>query len=95
MVAYFFNDLGLHILIAAPLAIVAGGLFGYTLDAGGFARFRKRGIGLISQMVITLGLSIALKNFFLWRFGGRDKPFLDYTNQVGTKIGPITITHAT
>jgi neutral amino acid transport system permease protein len=90
--AYFFNDLGLHILIAAPIAIVAGGLFGYLLDAGGFARFRKRGIGLISQMVITLGLSIALKNFFLWRFGGRDKPFLDYTNQVGTKIGPITIT---
>ena len=92
VVAYFFNDLGLHILIAAPLAIVAGGLFGYALDAGGFARFRKRGIGLISQMVITLGLSIALKNFFLWRFGGRDKPFLDYTNQVGSKIGPITIT---
>jgi neutral amino acid transport system permease protein len=92
VVAYFFNDLGLHILIAAPLAIIAGGAFGYLLDAGGFAKFRTRGIGLISQMVITLGLSIALKNFFLWRFGGRDKPFLNYTNQVGTKIGPITIT---
>jgi branched-chain amino acid transport system permease protein len=43
-------------------------------------------------MVITLGLSIALKNLFLWLFKGRDKPFLDYTNQVGEKIGPITIT---
>jgi neutral amino acid transport system permease protein len=49
-------------------------------------------VGLISQMVITLGLSIAAKNFFLWRFGGRDKPYLNYTNQVGSKIGPITIT---
>lgn len=92
MVAYFFNDLGLHILIAGPLAIVAGGLFGYSADRFAFARFRKRGIGLISQMVITLGMSIALKNFFLWRFGGRDKPYLNYTNQVGTEIGPITIT---
>ena len=43
-------------------------------------------------MVITLGLSIMLKNFFLWRFGGRDKPYLNYTNQVGKQIGPITIT---
>lgn len=92
MVAYFFNNLGLHILLAAPLAVVAGGLLGYSFDRFGFQRFRKRGIGLISQMVITLGMSIALKNFFLWRFGGRDKPYLDYTNQVGTKIGPITIT---
>ena len=92
MVAYFFNNLGLHVLLAAPLAVVAGGLFGYSFDRFGFARFRARGIGLISQMVITLGLSIALKNLFLWRFGGRDKPFLDYTNQVGTQLGPITIT---
>ncbi len=92
MVAYFFNELGLHILIAAPIAVVAGGLLGYCADRFAFARFRKRGIGLISQMVITLGMSIALKNLFLWRFGGRDKPYLNYTNQVGTEIGPITIT---
>ena len=68
---------GCHILIAAPIAIAAGGLFGYSLDRFGFAKFRKRGVGLISQMVITLGMSIALKNLFLWRFGGRDKPFLE------------------
>jgi branched-chain amino acid transport system permease protein len=92
MAAYFLNDAGLHILLAAPLAVVAGGFFGYSLNEFGFARFRKRGVGLISQMVITLGLSIMLKNLFLWRFGGRDKPYLNYTNQVGEKIGPITIT---
>lgn len=92
MVAYFFNDLGVHILLAAPIAVVAGGLLGYSADRFAFARFRARGIGLISQMVITLGMSIALKNFFLWRFGGRDRPFLNYTNQVGVEIGPITIT---
>ena len=92
MVAYLFNDLGLHILLAAPIAVVAGGIFGWALNDLGFARLRQRGIGLISQMVITLGMSIALKNLYLWYFGGRDKPFLNYTNQVGKKIGPITIT---
>lgn len=92
LVAYFFNKAGLHIVLAAPLAVVAGGLLGYSADRFGFARFRARGVGLVSQMVITLGLSIAAKNLFLWRFGGRDKPYLDYTNQVGIDIGPITIT---
>ena len=92
LVAYFLNDAGLHIVLAAPIAVIAGGLLGYSADRFGFARFRARGVGLISQMVITLGLSIAAKNFFLWRFGGRDKPYLNYTNQVGVEIGPITIT---
>lgn len=92
MVAYGFNAAGVHILLAAPLAVVAGGAFGYFLNQVGFQQFRRRGMGLISQMVITLGLSIMLKNLFLWYFGGRDKPFLNYTNQVGRQIGPITIT---
>jgi branched-chain amino acid transport system permease protein len=79
-------------LIAAPIAVAAGGLFGYFLNAFGFSKLRKRGVGLISQMVITVGLSIVLKNIYLWRFGGRDKPYLNYTNQVGKKIGPVVIT---
>lgn len=92
MVAYAINSAGVHILLAAPLAVVAGGLFGYALDGLGFSRLRKRGVGLISQMVITLGLSIAFKNLFLWRFGGRDKPYLNYTNQVGKRFGPVVMT---
>jgi branched-chain amino acid transport system permease protein len=92
LVAWWLNKAGLHILVAAPIAVVAGGLLGYVLDRWGFAKLRKRGVGLISQLVITVGLSIMLKNFFLFRFGGRDKPFFNYTNQVGKSIGPVTLT---
>ena len=92
LVAWWLNKAGLHILVAAPIAVVAGGLLGYVLDRWGFAKLRKRGVGLISQMVITIGLSIMLKNFFLFRFGGRDKPYFNYTNQVGKNIGPVTLT---
>ena len=92
LVAWYLNQAGLHILIAAPIAVVAGGLFGYALDRWGFAKLRKRGVGLISQMVITVGLSIMLKNLYLFRFGGRDRPYFNYTNQVGTSIGPVTLT---
>jgi neutral amino acid transport system permease protein len=92
MVAWTLNKSGMHILLAAPLAVVAGGLLGYALDRWGFAKLRKRGVGLISQLVITVGLSIMLKNFFLFRFGGRDKPYFNYTNQVGKDLGLVTLT---
>jgi branched-chain amino acid transport system permease protein len=92
LVAWIFNREGLHIFFAAIIGVVAGGLLGYAMDRWGFAKLRKRGIGLISQMVITIGLSIILKNFFLFRFGGRDRPFFDYTNQIGRQYGPIVIT---
>ena len=79
-------------LFLSLLILAAGGLLGYVLDRWGFAKLRKRNVGLISQMVITVGLSIMLKNFYLFRFGGRDKPYFDYTNQVGKQYGPIVIT---
>jgi neutral amino acid transport system permease protein len=92
LVAWWLNSWGLHIVLATPLAVAAGGLLGYALDRWGFAKLRKRGVGLISQMVITIGLSIMLKYFYLFRFEGRDQPYFDYTNQVGRRYGPIVIT---
>jgi len=92
LVAWWLNSQGLHIVLATPIAVVAGGLLGYVLDRWGFARLRKRGVGLISQMVITVGLSIILKNFYLFRFEGRDRPYFNYTNQVGKQFGPVVIT---
>jgi len=89
----FIDDIGrFHILLATPLAVVLGGVFGYSLDRFGFARLRRRGVGLISQMVITVGLAIILKNLFLFFFGGRRKPYRDYTLQEGLNLGPVTIT---
>ena len=44
-------------------------------------------------MVVTVGLSIMLRNMFLFQFGGRTRPLRDYSLQEGTDIGPITITH--
>jgi neutral amino acid transport system permease protein len=82
-----------QIFLAAPIAIVLGGLFGVLLDWGIFRRLRKRGIGLITQLVVTVGLSIMLRNMFLFQFGGRTKPLRDYTLQPDPiRIGSVTIT---
>ncbi|MEZ5216765.1 MAG: branched-chain amino acid ABC transporter permease [Ilumatobacteraceae bacterium] len=82
VVAWLFNvSWGIPLLLAGPMAIVVGGCFGYFLDWGLWGRLRKRGIGLVSQMVVSVGLSILLRNLYLWRFGGRTKPYGDFANQ--------------
>lgn len=83
---------GLPLLMAGPLAVAAGGLFGYLLDWGLWGRLRKRGIGLISQLVVSVGLSILLRNFFLWRFQGRTRPYGDFANQTQWTWWKIGIT---
>lgn len=93
MIAYILNiEVGMHLLIAAPIAIVAGGLFGVAFDGIVFGPLRKRKIGLVSQMVVTVGLAIILKNAFLWKLGGRVKQFGDFNNQECTSLGPVCIT---
>ena len=81
MIAYLLNN-WMHIVLARPIAVAAGGLLGYCMHRFGFDKRRKRGVGLISQMVITIGMSIFAKNLFLACFGGTSKPYRQYTNQV-------------
>ncbi|MBM3827074.1 MAG: branched-chain amino acid ABC transporter permease [Actinobacteria bacterium] len=81
-----------HILWAAPIGVAFGGLFGWALNAAIFSRLRRRGVGLVTQMVLTVGLSILLRNFFLSRFGGRTRPYREFTLQRSWEIGPASIT---
>ena len=93
LVAFYFNViLEIPILISGPVVIALGGLFGLFFNWGIFARLTKRGIGLISQLVVTVGLSIMLRNIFLFQFGGRTKQLSSYSKQVNIEIGPIGIT---
>lgn len=93
LVAFYFNVvLEIPILISGPVVIVLGGCFGLLFNWGIFARLTKRGIGLISQLVVTVGLSIMLRNIFLFQFGGRTKQLSSYSKQTNLEIGPIGIT---
>ena len=93
LMAFYFNVvLEIPILISGPVVIVLGGCFGLLFNWGIFARLTKRGIGLISQLVVTVGLSIMLRNIFLFQFGGRTKQLSSYSKQTNLEIGPIGIT---
>ncbi len=93
LIAFWFNVLlGIPLLIAAPIVIALGGVLGLAMNGVIFAKLRKRGIGLISQLVVSVGLSIMLRNMYLYQFGGRTRPLDDFSLQVAKHFGPISIT---
>jgi len=93
LIAFWFNVLlGIPLLIAAPIVIALGGVLGLAMNGVIFAKLRKRGIGLISQLVVSVGLSIMLRNMYLYQFGGRTRPLDDYSLQVAKHLGPVSIT---
>ena len=93
LIAFWFNVLlGIPLLIAAPVVIALGGVLGLAMNGIIFAKLRKRGIGLISQLVVSVGLSIMLRNMYLYQFGGRTRPLDDFSLQVAKSFGPVSIT---
>jgi len=93
LVAYFFNvTIGWHLYIAAPLAIAVGALAGAIVDRLLWRPLRERGTGLIAMLVVSIGLSIVLRYTFNFQFGGRTRPYADFTLQrQGIEFGPLNI----
>lgn len=82
LIAYFFNaTLGLHLLLAAPIAVVVAGLFGGAFDRGFWRPLRNRGTSLIAMLVVSIGMSLVLRYIFLYQFGGRTRPYEQYAIQ--------------
>ena len=93
MMAYLFGEtLEIPFGIAAVIAVALGGLLGFVLNEGLFAPLRRRGTGLVSQMVITVGLAILMRNIFLFQFGGDFRFLSDYNSQIAWDLGPIAVT---
>lgn len=93
LVAYILNtEQHWSLLFAAPVAIVAGGLFGLFTNGVVYSPLRRKGIGLISQMIVSVGIAIILKNIYLRIAGGRVKAFAAFNNQTCQKLGPVCVT---
>ncbi len=93
VLAYAFNvGIGMHFLIAAPLAIIVTAALGGANDRFLWRPLRDRSTGLIAMLVISIGLSILVRYFVLWQFSGFRKAYGQYTLQTdGITIGPVTI----
>ena len=91
--ALILNEAGLHIIIAAPIAIViAAVLFGWGQNKVLWRPLRRRKTGLIAMMIITIGLAIVIRYGVALFFGGAPRNFNQYAGQPGIEIGPVSTT---
>lgn len=80
------------VIVAVIVAFVVSGLFGWVQDRALWAPLRKRGTGLIAMMIISIGLSIFLRNIYQYFAGGESKNYSQFSSPAPYEIGPISIT---
>lgn len=94
VVAFLFNASpvgpGWHILVAAIPAILLVAAFGGLQEIGMWRPLRRRGTGLVSLIVVSIGLSFLMRYGILVAFSGLPRPFNDYAIQNDIQILGIT-----
>jgi branched-chain amino acid transport system permease protein len=80
---------GVNLILATLFAIAGGALLGWTFDKLVFAPLRRRGVSLISQMVVTIGLGLLLRYIYLFIFRGTPRFFKDFTAQQAIEGIPL------
>lgn len=73
-------------------AVVAGGLLGFALDAGLWRPLRHRGLGIVQLMIVSIGLSLALRYVLQYMIGGSTYQ-LQGASPAPIKLGPISLSY--
>jgi branched-chain amino acid transport system permease protein len=69
--AFFLGGvLSMPIWIAIPAAVLVSSLMGWGLDSGLWRPLRRRGLGLVQLMIVSIGLSLAVRYIFQFFVGG-------------------------
>ena len=90
---YLSAIIKLPVIVAAPIAVILGAFIsGYLQDRFLWKPLRKRGTGLIAMLVVSIGLAIFLRYFFLFLFGGDTRQLPQYAGQAGLELGLVSIT---
>ncbi|MCL3861997.1 branched-chain amino acid ABC transporter permease [Actinotalea sp. K2] len=86
----FASVLGWPLVPAIILAVALCASTGWLQDAGIWKPLRRRGVGLVQGMIVTIGLALALQYLFQLVFGGGTVSILNYIPGTWT-IGPVRL----
>jgi len=93
--AYFFHGslLGPQwpLVIAIVPAVLIGAGFGWLQEQALWRPLRKRQTGLVAMMVVSIGLSFALRYLFLIFFGGEPRAYPDFAGQPPIELFGISM----
>ncbi|UNK70069.1 branched-chain amino acid ABC transporter permease [Microbacterium sp. H1-D42] len=73
-------------------AVVGGGALGWAMDAGLWRPLRRRGLGIVQLMIVSIGLSLALRYAMQYMIGGGTHQ-LPGASPTPFTFGPITLSY--
>jgi neutral amino acid transport system permease protein len=92
--AWYINVRGGVPLIPATLiAMVVGAGVGALNELGLWRPLRRRGTGLVAALVVSIGLSLALRYLIQIVYGGFSNPYGQYQSQRAVNYGLFTLTN--
>lgn len=93
VMALLFNiTFGVPVWIAAIAAVLLGAAFGWFQDWGLWSRLFKRGTGLVSMMIISIGVALLIRFATLFFVGGERRRYDEYVGQKPWDFGWLVIT---
>lgn len=94
VVAWFLNVVnpGVHLIPAALLSMGVVGLGGAGLEMGLWRPVRRRNPRRFQLLVISVGLSLAIRHLILILYGSRGQPYGSYALQRPIQLGPLEMT---
>ena len=94
IVAWYINVRGgVPLIPATIIAMIAGAGVGALNELGIWRPLRARGTGLVAALVVSIGLSLALRYLILIVYGGRSNPYADYQSQRAVDYGLFNLTN--
>lgn len=92
IVAYLLiNERGMPFLLGAALTVVICGATGLLQDMVLWKPLRRRGLGLVQMMIVTIGLSLAMQYSFQILIGARSVRVISEAPDT-IEIGPVVLT---
>lgn len=83
---------GLPVIVAGIVATIISGAFGFSQDALLWRPLRRRGTGLVAMMIVSIGLSIFLRNLYQYLAGAETHLYSQYATVRPWNIGVISLT---
>lgn len=89
---YFANrGLGLPVVWAIVAAVIMSAAFGWLQDKVLWKPLRRRGVGIIAMMIVSIGFGLFLRNVYQYTFGGSRRSLSQYVSQRRQDYGFVSL----